>query len=158
MNRYWTAIDSPVGRVVIVSENGAITAISFSAEDPHQAQRDDDQPLLASARNQLTDYFSGERKQFDLPLSMRGTPFQLQVWEALREIPYGSTTGYGAIAARLGLSKGSARAVGMANGANPVAIVVPCHRVIGSSGKLVGYAGGLDRKRTLLSLEMPGLF
>ena len=158
MTRLWTAMDSPVGEITIVAEDDAITSISFSADPPADAIRDDDQPLLASARDQLSDYFRGERKEFDLPLAPRGTPFQQRVWLALREIPYGSTTGYGAIATKLGLSAGSARAVGMANGANPVAIVVPCHRVIGSSGKLVGYAGGLERKRTLLGLEAPGLF
>jgi methylated-DNA-[protein]-cysteine S-methyltransferase len=151
-------MDSPVGEITIVAEDDAITSISFSTEPPADAVRDDDQPLLASAREQLSAYFRGERKEFDLPLALRGTPFQQRVWQALREIPYGSTTGYGVIATELGLSAGSARAVGMANGANPVAIVVPCHRVIGSSGKLIGYAGGLDRKRTLLGIEVPGLF
>jgi methylated-DNA-[protein]-cysteine S-methyltransferase len=151
-------MESPVGDLVLVAEEGAITGVSFSSEPPAGAVRDDDMPLLEAAREQLGAYFAGERREFDLPLRLRGTPFQQRVWEELRRVPYGQTTGYGLIAARLGLSKGSARAVGMANGANPVAIVVPCHRVIGSSGKLVGYAGGLDRKRTLLALEAPGLF
>ncbi|HLL08374.1 MAG TPA: methylated-DNA--[protein]-cysteine S-methyltransferase [Nocardioidaceae bacterium] len=158
MTRYWTALDSPVGGLVVVAEGDAITAVSFSEEPPVDAVRDDDLTLLRSAREQLASYFAGERRDFDVPLALRGTPFQQRVWAALRHVPYGQTTGYGAIAAQLGLSRGSARAVGSANGANPVAIVVPCHRVIGASGKLVGYAGGLDRKRTLLALEAPGLF
>ena len=158
MTRYWTAMDSPVGRLVLMAEDDAITAVGFSEQAPHGAVRDDDRPLLVAAREQLAEYFSGQRREFDLPLRLRGTPFQQRVWQALREIPYGSTAGYGVLAARLGLSPGSARAVGMANGANPVAIVVPCHRVVGSNGKLVGYAGGLDRKRTLLGIEIPGLF
>ena len=161
MNDHWTTLDSPVGPLVIRSDGAAITAIQFDTgavaglPDGH---RDDDLPVLAAAQAQLRAYFAGERTDFDLPLALRGTPFRVRVWEALRSIPYGTTTGYGAIASRLGLSRGCARAVGAANGANPVAIVVPCHRVIGSSGKLVGYAGGLDRKRSLLALEGVNLF
>lgn len=162
MSEYWTSLDSPVGTVIIRSDGKSVTAIQFVGDVADSAtstqRRADDLPVLASARVQLQEYFAGERTDFDLPLAMRGTPFQVRVWDALREIPYGTTTGYGAIARRLGLPQGSARAVGAANGANPIAIVVPCHRVVGSSGKLVGYAGGLDRKRTLLGLEGAQLF
>jgi methylated-DNA-[protein]-cysteine S-methyltransferase len=158
MTHCWTSLESPVGEVLIGSDGDAVTAISFASEPPADSERADDQPVLADARKQLVAYFARERTGFDLPLRLRGTPFQLRVWEALREIPYGTTVGYGAIAGRLGMSRGSARAVGLANATNPVAIVVPCHRVIGSNGKLVGYAGGLDRKRTLLALERDGLF
>jgi methylated-DNA-[protein]-cysteine S-methyltransferase len=158
MTQCWTTLQSPVGDVLIASDGDAVTAISFASEPPAQSERADEHPVLADARAQLTAYFARERTDFDLPIRLRGTPFQLRVWEALRDIPYGTTTGYGAIAGRLGMSRGSARAVGLANATNPVAIVVPCHRVIGSNGKLVGYAGGLDRKRTLLALERDGLF
>ena len=153
MSEYWTALDSPVGEVVVACDGEAITRISFGGEPPAGAMRDDSVRVLAEARQQLSAYFAGRLERFDLPIRLRGTPFQLRVWQALQDIPYGTTTGYGALAARLGLAKGSARAVGLANGANPVAIVVPCHRVIGSSGKLVGYAAGLDRKQALLALE-----
>ena len=107
---------------------------------------------LAQAREQLEAYFAGELRAFTLPLRARGTPFQQQVWQALTRIPYGETTSYGAIAAQIGMP-GSARAVGAANGQNPIAIVVPCHRVIGANGSLVGYGGGLERKTWLLSHE-----
>jgi methylated-DNA-[protein]-cysteine S-methyltransferase len=100
----------------------------------------------------LNAYFAGELRDFDLPLDLQGTPFQLGVWRALRDIPYGVTISYGELARRIGTPKGS-RAVGLANGANPIAIVVPCHRVIGSNGKLTGYGGGLGNKETLLALE-----
>ena len=103
-------------------------------------------------KTQLDEYFAGDRQEFDLPLAPAGTPFQRQVWEALASIPYGEVTSYAALADRLG-RPGSARAVGAANGANPLAIVVPCHRVVGADGTLTGYAGGLDAKRTLLTLE-----
>jgi methylated-DNA-[protein]-cysteine S-methyltransferase len=108
--------------------------------------------VLDEASRQLAAWFAGERTQFNLPLRPRGTPFQLAVWEALREIPYGETRSYAQIAAALGAPQ-AVRAVGAANGANPVAIVVPCHRVIGASGKLVGYGGGLELKKSLLDLE-----
>ena len=104
------------------------------------------------ARAQLEDYFAGRRRTFDLPLAPVGTPFQRRVWEALREIPYGETVSYGVLAARLG-QPGAGRAVGLANGQNPISIVIPCHRVIGAGGALTGYGGGLERKRWLLALE-----
>jgi methylated-DNA-[protein]-cysteine S-methyltransferase len=107
---------------------------------------------FAAARDQLDEYFAGERTEFDLPLGHAGTRFEEQVWSALRRIPYGATATYGEIARGIGHPTG-ARAVGTANGRNPIAIVVPCHRVVGAGGKLTGYAGGLDRKRFLLELE-----
>jgi methylated-DNA-[protein]-cysteine S-methyltransferase len=103
-------------------------------------------------RAQLAEYFAGRRRDFDLPLAPAGTPFQQRVWQALRAIPYGRTESYGALAARLG-QPGAGRAVGLANGQNPIAIVIPCHRVIGAGGALTGYGGGLERKRWLLALE-----
>ena len=109
-------------------------------------------PLLGQAKQQLAEYFAGQRQAFDLPLRMQGTPFQQKVWAALREIPYGETRSYGQIAAQVGNPKAS-RAVGMANNRNPIAIIVPCHRVIGANGSLTGYAGGLSVKEELLALE-----
>ncbi len=122
-----------------------------------------DNPVLQEAHHQFEAYFAGELREFDIPLAARGTPFQRRVWDELTRIPFGVTASYGEIAARLGMPAGASRAVGTANGANPIAIIVPCHRVIGANGKLVGYAGGLERKRQLLDLEsthtgQPSLF
>jgi methylated-DNA-[protein]-cysteine S-methyltransferase len=113
--------------------------------------RSADEPF-ADVRRQLCEYFDGERDAFDLPLEMSGTPFQRRVWQALQQIPYGETTTYGELARRMGRPAAS-RAVGLANGRNPIAVIVPCHRVIGSDGSLTGYGGGLERKRLLLDLE-----
>jgi methylated-DNA-[protein]-cysteine S-methyltransferase len=154
----WTEMDSPVGVLRLVSDGEALTSLMFDPPDEPVGERDDDHAVLAAARSQLEAYFAGELKEFDLPLAAVGTPFQLRVWQALREIAYGQTVTYGEIAHRLGLAPGASRAVGAANGKNPIAIVVPCHRVIGSHGRLVGYAGGLDRKERLLSLESAALF
>ncbi len=112
-----------------------------------------DIPVLDEAKRQFEAYFAGELQDFDVPLAARGTAFQRRVWDELTRIPFGVTASYGEIAERLGMPPGASRAVGTANGANPLAIIVPCHRVIGANGKLVGYAGGLDRKRLLLNLE-----
>jgi methylated-DNA-[protein]-cysteine S-methyltransferase len=117
-----------------------------------------DERVLDAAQLQLAEYFAGEREDFDLPLAPRGSPFQRRVWLALREIPYGTTTTYGVIADRLGLPAGSARAIGLANGQNPIAVVVPCHRVIGADGGLTGFGGGIERKEVLLALEGSALF
>jgi methylated-DNA-[protein]-cysteine S-methyltransferase len=159
----WTVMPSPVGDVRIVERDGAIVAIEFA---PFQPPRDgrplgdlrDDHPVLAEAVRQLDAYFDRDLKEFDLPLALVGTEFQRRVWEQLTRIGYGETVSYGEIAARLGMNAGASRAVGLANGRNPVAIVVPCHRVIGANGTLVGYAGGLDRKQQLLGLEQDALF
>jgi methylated-DNA-[protein]-cysteine S-methyltransferase len=147
-------IDSPLGPLLLVAENGALTMLWMSP-----LPRRDDTPLQAADRAvldetaaQLDRYFAGGLTAFDLPLDLRGTPFQRRVWSALQEIPFGETTSYGELAAALG-KPGSARAVGLANGQNPVSIIVPCHRVIGSNGKLTGYGGGLDRKAWLLDHE-----
>jgi methylated-DNA-[protein]-cysteine S-methyltransferase len=117
---------------------------------PHAWRRDDGR--FARERDGLARYFAGEAEGFDFPLRLEGEGFERRVWEALRTVPYGTTTTYGALAAALG-DPGAARAVGAANGRNPIAIVVPCHRVIGAGGKLTGYGAGLDRKRSLLELE-----
>lgn len=139
----------PLCRIGIRSENGAITALILPCDAPETAP---DDPLLAEAFRELEEYFSGTRQTFDLPLAPQGTAFQRRVWEALRRIPYGETATYREIADAVDCPGGS-RAVGMANHCNPIAIFIPCHRVIGANGKLVGYAGGLDLKRKLLELE-----
>jgi methylated-DNA-[protein]-cysteine S-methyltransferase len=154
----WTEMDSPVGTLRVVSDGTAVTGVLFDPAEPAVGERDDTHPVLAAARTQLQRYFAGDLEEFDLPLAPVGTPFQQRVWAELRRVGYGETVSYGEIARRLGLPPGASRAVGLANGRNPIAVVVPCHRVVGSKGTLVGYAGGLDRKRTLLNLECAGLF
>jgi methylated-DNA-[protein]-cysteine S-methyltransferase len=114
--------------------------------------------LLLETVRQLRAYFDHDLKEFDLPLEPAGTTFQVSVWDQLREIGYGATATYGAIAARLGMKPGASRAVGLANGRNPIPIVIPCHRVVGANGTLTGYAGGIERKQTLLELEQDALF
>lgn len=141
--------ETPIGKIGIESDGSHITALHLRCECPGGTSAD---PLTAEAFRQLGEYFAGTRRDFDLPLAPSGTPFQLRVWAALRRIPYGKTATYGEIAAAVGCPKG-ARAVGMADNRNPIAIFIPCHRVIGAGGKLVGYAGGLDVKRKLLDLE-----
>lgn len=148
-------MDSPIGGLRLHVSAGLLTAIDFGAEVRGTRVAD---PLLDQAQQQLTEYFNGERTEFDLPLANDGTEFQQKVWNEISRIPFGETASYGAIAQRLGYEPGISRAVGAANGANPIPIIVPCHRVIGGNGKLTGYAGGVDRKRTLLALENPGLF
>jgi len=148
-------MDSPIGGLRLHSSAGLLTAIDFDAR-VHGTRVAD--PVLDAAEQQLAEYFAGERTVFDLPLANDGTQFQQKVWSELRKIPYGQTATYGEIAARLGYDNAVSRAVGAANGANPIPIIVPCHRVIGANGALTGYAGGLDRKTTLLNLENPGLF
>ena len=157
----WTLTDSPVGQLRIVEQDGAISAIEF---EPFRTtgrplgERSDDHPVLARAVAQLAAYFARDLKEFDLPLASRGSLFQKQVWDQLLLIGYGETASYGEIARRLGRTNAASRAVGLANGQNPIPIVVPCHRVIGSTGLLTGYAGGLERKRLLLDLEQEALF
>lgn len=145
-----TTVASPIGDLLLVRDGPALTALYLRADRQVAADRDDD--AFDDVRGQLDEYFGGERTDFDLELAPSGTAFQQRVWAALREIPYGRTASYGEIARRIG-SPTSSRAVGLANGRNPISIIVPCHRVIGASGKLVGYGGGLDRKRALLELE-----
>lgn len=145
---------SPVGALRLRADADGITGISFVDEELEEDLPPSQHiPVLIEARRQLTDYFDGRRKVFQLPLAATGTQFQRAVWAELLNIPFGATTTYGEIAHRLGMSPGASRAVGMANGANPIGIVVPCHRVIGAKGKLIGFSGGLDRKRYLLGLE-----
>jgi methylated-DNA-[protein]-cysteine S-methyltransferase len=147
-------MDSPVGPLELRSDGAALTMLHFHDQTPEQsADNGESDPVLVETRRQLEEYFAGDREDFDLPLAGKGTDFQRRVWEQLREIPFGQTASYGEIAGRLGLPPGGSRAVGLANGANPIAIVVPCHRVIGADGSLTGYAGGIDRKRYLLGLE-----
>jgi methylated-DNA-[protein]-cysteine S-methyltransferase len=121
-------------------------------------ERDDADPLLREATAQLAAYFAGSLTSFDLPLAPVGTEFQRRVWEQLQTIPYGATAGYGELAGRMGLTGHGARAVGLANGRNPIAVIIPCHRVVGADGRLVGYGGGVARKRFLLDLEQGALF
>jgi methylated-DNA-[protein]-cysteine S-methyltransferase len=156
----WTLMDSPIGELRLVQLDGAITAIEFSpfSETRVVGEQQDDDPLLVEARAQLTAYFARELKEFELPLGPAGTPFQQRVWAELQQIGYGETASYGQIAARLGRTNAASRAVGLANGRNPIPIVVPCHRVIGANGTLTGYAGGLPRKQQLLELEQDALF
>jgi methylated-DNA-[protein]-cysteine S-methyltransferase len=147
-------MESPVGPIRITGDEEVLLEVMFAAPETALTEPDEPvPPLLDEARRQLRGYFSGTVRTFDLPVARRGTAFQQRVWSELRKIPYGVTWSYGEIAGRLGLPIGASRAVGTANGANPVAIVVPCHRVIGANGKLVGYAAGLQRKKYLLDLE-----
>ena len=162
----WTVIDSPVGELRVVEHHGAITAIEFSpfrpvgqsADGRPRGERQDDHPLLVEAARQLTAYFDRDLKEFDLPLAPEGSAFQRRVWDQLLGIGWGQTASYGEIAHRLGMTNAASRAVGLANGRNPIPIVIPCHRVIGANGTLTGYAGGLERKQLLLSLEQDALF
>ncbi len=152
---HYTTIDSPLGVLLAMGDEDGLTALYLSTgrhsvQTPAGAQRDD--AALASVRTQLDEYFAGVRMEFDLPLNPRGTPFQLKVWQALRTIPYGATFSYGHQARMIG-DPGSARAVGLANGRNPISIIVPCHRVIGANGSLTGYGGGIEAKRWLLDHE-----
>jgi methylated-DNA-[protein]-cysteine S-methyltransferase len=148
-------VESPVGDLLLVGDRDHLRGLYLSPERWASKIAADwvrDDGAFADVTTQLREYFAGERTVFDVPLALHGTPFQQRVWEGLRTIPYGRTTSYGRLAAQVG-RPGAARAVGLANGRNPVSIIVPCHRVIGSGGALTGYGGGLDRKRALLALE-----
>lgn len=157
-----TTVPSPLGNIVIAATDQGLAGLWFAENQRHLPveltgpaawPQDAGHPVLCQARQQLADYFAGERSHFDLPLDLRcGTAFQQSVWQALRAIPRGEVTSYGEISRRIG-QPAAVRAVGGAIGRNPVSIVVPCHRVTGSSGALTGYAGGLDRKTALLRLE-----
>lgn len=147
--------DSPVGRLLIASDEEGLRFVLFGEGRrpvaPQPGWREDAGRLAEPVR-QLREYFAGERRGFDMPLAPEGTPFQLRVWRELLRIPYGARMSYGELAQRIGSPEAS-RAVGLANGANPIAIVIPCHRVVGSNGHLTGYGGGLPRKEWLLALE-----
>ena len=147
-------IESPVGPLTVhVDAQGRLTRLHFGAEGADALVRDEE----AAVARQLADYFAGRRREFDLVLAPAGTAFQLDVWNALREIPYGETIPYAELARRIGRPK-SVRAVGAANGANPIPIIIPCHRVIGMNGTLTGYGGGIEKKQWLLALEGLRLF
>jgi methylated-DNA-[protein]-cysteine S-methyltransferase len=173
----WTLVDSPAGPIRVIAHKGAVTAIEFTGEPPEDAtprssmrvaaeraagrpvgDRVDDDPLLREAARQLTAYFNRDLKEFDLPMRPEGTPFQQRVWAELQRIDYGQTATYGELAERLGMSRAASRAVGAANGRNPIGIAIPCHRVVGVAGSLSGYAGGVERKQLLLELEQDALF
>jgi methylated-DNA-[protein]-cysteine S-methyltransferase len=149
----YTTFNSPVGELLLVGDETALRGLHFPGDRFALAHhyRSAREPF-ATACEQLDQYFAGERTRFDVPLELEGPAFHRRVWETLLTIPYGETRSYGQIAAQVG-DAGAARAVGYANGRNPIAIVVPCHRVIGADGSLTGYGGGLERKRTLLDLE-----
>lgn len=148
---------SPVGELTLVAGEGGLVAILWENDDPRRVplepvRESRDHPVLRAAERQLAEYFEGGRRVFDLPLDFRGTAFQRRVWRELLTIPFGETCSYGAIARALG-HPGASRAVGAANGRNPISIVAPCHRVIGATGKLTGFAGGVEAKAFLLRLE-----
>lgn len=149
--RYYYDYRFPIGKLTIVQDSHGICGIYYHPHDPIDGKKKETH-LIQQAAYQLTEYFCGDRKEFDLPLSFHGTEFQQKVWRELCKIPYGSTCTYKEIAERIGIPKGC-RAVGMANNQNPIVIVVPCHRVIGANGSLTGYAGGMELKEYLLQLE-----
>ena len=157
MQLVYMYMDSPVGALKLVAHDQALVAVMWDNEDHKRVRlaeliEDRQHPMLLRVKKQLEQYFTGQRQQFDLPLDFQGTDFQQQVWQALLTIPYGEKRSYKDIAVQIGNEK-AVRAVGAANGRNPISIIAPCHRVIGSSGALVGFAGGLDKKQILLSLE-----
>jgi len=161
---YFTEMDSPTGLLTLVANDDALLAVCWDLGEglPRHlrgADRLDSHPVLVNAASQLREYFDGNRQQFDLPLDPHGTDFQKKVWLCLRQIPFGQTRSYGDIARQIGMPSAS-RAVGAANGRNPIPIIVPCHRVIGANGTLTGFGGGLENKALLLSLEgvrVPGM-
>lgn len=148
---YYSFCETPLGRMLLAQEEGSLIFAQFDAF-PREGWQQAETPLLARAMEQLSEYFAGMRREFTLRFSPKGTPFQQKVWAALETIPYGQTRSYGEIARQMGSPK-AARAVGMANHHNPIAILIPCHRVVGKSGALTGYAGELWRKEALLKLE-----
>lgn len=158
----WMVVPSPVGDLLLTTDGEGLTGVHFTPYDEllercrAEGRRHAAHPVLSATAQQLAEYFADDRREFDLPLAPAGTEFQRQVWEVLREIPYAAVWSYGRIAERLGLPPGGSRAVGLANGANPIPIIVPCHRVIGADGSLTGFGGGIERKRFLLDLERGG--
>ncbi|WP_144155947.1 methylated-DNA--[protein]-cysteine S-methyltransferase [Paraburkholderia sp. BCC1885] len=162
--KHYLTIPSPLGAMLLRAEEDALTGLYFVGQKyfPPDAPGAADivaasapSRVLAQSAEQLAEYFAGERQHFDVRLRMAGSPFQQRAWDELVKIPFGEIASYGQLALRLGLPAGSARAVGAANGRNPVSIIVPCHRVISSAGELTGYAGGIERKAALLTLERP---
>jgi len=161
--KHYLSIPSPLGTILLRAEDDALTGLFFDGQKYFPPDASDVADVAGSKRprvledtaQQIAEYFAGERQRFTIRLQMAGSLFQRRVWSELVKIPYGEVESYGRLAQRLGLAAGSARAVGAANGRNPVAIIVPCHRVISSAGELTGYAGGLARKAALLALERP---
>ena len=157
MTLFYKEMKSPVGKLKLVASSNALIAVLWQEERPNRVKLgtmnlDPQHPILIEAERQISEYFVGERIDFDLPLQLDGTEFQRKVWRALREIPFGETKSYQDLARAVGSPKAS-RAVGAANGKNPFSIVVPCHRVVGADGALTGFAGGLETKAALLALE-----
>jgi len=157
MTLAYTLFPSPVGELTLVASDTGLVAILWQDDDPARVrlagrQEKPDHPILARATSQLTDYFAGVLRAFTVPLDLRGTPFQRTIWAALLAIPFGETRSYGDIACAIGKPTAS-RAVGAANGRNPISIIAPCHRVVGANGALTGFAGGIDTKRWLLDFE-----
>ena len=157
MPLFYKEVESPVGKLKLVASSSALVAVLWEQERPNRVKLaamklDAQHPILIETERQLGEYFSGTRTEFDLPLEPNGSEFQKKVWRALREIPFGQTRSYLYLAKIVGSAK-AARAVGAANGKNPLSIVVPCHRVVGANGSLTGFAGGLDVKARLLALE-----
>ena len=156
MNVHTSTVDSPIGRLFLAADDEGLRAVEFP-ENRYPVKREANwheasHPVLDAAAGQLNEYFAGQRQTFDLPLAPRGTDFQLAVWQALRSIPFGQTWSYAQLAAKIGKTS-AMRAVGAANGRNPLPIIVPCHRVIGADGSLTGFGGGLPTKAFLLRLE-----
>ncbi len=157
MTHYSKTIWSPVGELTLVADGCGLAAILWENDKPDRVRlgtliENPDHPVLLETERQLSEYFAGTRRSFDVTLSFAGTDFQKRVWAALLAIPFGETRSYGEIAEQLG-APGASRAVGAANGRNPISIIAPCHRVVGSNGKLTGFAGGLEAKAFLLDLE-----
>ncbi len=156
----YTTVDSPIGELLLVGDGAEIAGL-FMQEGAHPIAIDPTwtraPEAFSAVRTQLAEYFAGDRTEFDVPLAPSGSEFQLRVWTALRDIPYGTTISYGELARRIGQPSAS-RAVGLANGRNPISVIVPCHRVIGANGSMTGYGGGIERKEILLTLEgaLPG--
>jgi methylated-DNA-[protein]-cysteine S-methyltransferase len=149
---------SPLGDIVLRAEDDHLTGVFFAGQKyfpdfPVISEAREGSPLVRQAQEELLEYFAGQRTRFSVPLHLRGTTFQRQVWKALLAVPFGELSSYGAVAKQLGLPMSAARAVGGAVGHNPVSIIVPCHRIVGATGSMTGYAGGLDRKAALLEIE-----
>ncbi len=157
MSLAYKTMDSPVGKLKLVASGKGLVAVLWENDEPLRVRlgeqvKEEGHPILLQAERQLGEYFAGQRMSFSVPIDLGGTPFQKNVWDALLAIPFGETRTYGELARRLGNPKAS-RAVGAATGKNPISIIVPCHRVIGSTGRLTGFAGGLEAKARLLTLE-----